>query len=204
MSASTLTVLSQVKSLVYEPGLLSVLLENMDSSALVKLQRQIFIDAKSVLKQKKSVTTVPFEIQEKVSRFTKKASYEPEKPEAMRKEILELLPIFEKRKFRSIDKSESILLLFSTRKLKRNIFSIAHFNNDGELLDHVQLNSNPISKKKEQINSNWTAGSFHDTFYKMIKLENEKSGNHLLLLADINGNDTRLEKVKKDLFRILE
>lgn len=204
MSASTLTVLSQVKSLVYEPGLLSVLLENMDSPSLVKLQRQIFIDAKSVLKQKKSVTTVPFEIQEKVSRFTKKAAYEPEKPEAMRKEILELLPIFEKRKFRSIDKSESILLLFSTRKLKRNIFSIAHFNNDGELLDHVQLNSNPKSKKKEQINSNWTAGSFHDTFYKMIKLENEKSGNHLLLLADINGNDTRLEKVKKDLFRILE
>lgn len=203
MSASTLTVLSQVKSLVYEPGLLSVLLENMDSDALAKLQRQIFIDAKSVLKQKKSVTTVPFEIQEKVSKFSRKSHYEPEKPEAMRKEILELIPIFEKRKFRSIDKSESILLLFSTRKLKRNVFSIAHFNNDGELLDHVQLNVNTKSKKS-QVNSNWTAASFQDTFYKMIKLENEKSGNHLLLLADINGSDTRLEKVKKDLFRILE
>ncbi len=203
MSASTLTVLSQVKSLVYEPELLSLLLENMDSASLSKLQRQIFIDAKSVLKQKKSVTSVPFEIQEKVSKFTKKSQYEPEKPEAMRKEILELIPIFEKRKFRSIDKSESILLLFSTRKLKRNVFSIAHFNNDGDLLDHVQLNENPKSKKA-QANSNWTAGSFQDTFYKMIKLENEKSGNHLLLLADINGSDTRLEKVKKDLFRILE
>lgn len=189
------TILKNAKQLVYQPQLFSELIKSMDESSLVELKSHLISAAKDSAKSKG--------VQKKrYAELVAQTMNHPDMTSDIRNEILDLLQVFEKRKFRSIEKSEALLLLLGTRKLKRNVFSVAYFDHDGRLLEKINLKETAGDrKKKSEQESIYSDLGFS---MKLVKIENNSNNRHALLLAHPKANINQFDKIKHDLFRILE
>lgn len=186
----TKEIVKKARHHISQPETFNDIIQNLDTPELLKLKSQLLSQIK-----KSNKLNIIGENPNKQSETS--SSFETAQKEQLKNEIVDLLGLLEKRKFRSVEKSEALILFFDARKVRRNIFSVAYFDKTGKLLDRIDLKQSPEEiAERTKSEKNFSV--------KMVKLENDSNQHHVLVLTHPRSNVDKLIKIKKDLFRILE